>query len=176
MREQPTHRKRHNPPRRDTRGSEQRGQCECQRHADRGAPIVDDDELPYCEQESTHSCHVFTAGCAVRLEGLAITMATTRMPGMIASSAASPPGQLAPAPSARQNMPNELSITPTANFSVFSGTRASGALAAAPTAMTSSTASPAAAAARATWCWLAPKVSTINATSRPSKSTPLKAI
>jgi hypothetical protein len=71
-------------------------------------------------------------------------------------------------------MPNELSITPTANFIVFSGALASGALATTPTATT--TATPAAAPARLTLCWLATKVSTINATSRPSNRTPLKAI
>ncbi len=94
----------------------------------------------------------------------------------MASRAASSPGQLAPAPMAPQNIPNEVSITPTANFIVFSGTFASGALAAAPAAITSSTAAAAAAAARGTRCWLAPRVSTMNATSRPSRSTPLKEI
>ena len=42
-------------------------------------------------------------------------------------SDASSPGQCAPAPSAAQKIPNVVSITPTANFSVFSGTRSSGA-------------------------------------------------
>ena len=55
---------------------------------------------------------------------------------MIATSAASPPGQLAPAPSAPQNIPKELSITPTASFIVFSGTLARGALAASPATLT----------------------------------------
>lgn len=97
---------------------------------------------------------------------------------MMARRDASPPGQPAPAPSVPQNMPNEVSITPTANFIVFSGTLASGARAAAPAWMTNSTASPAAAAAAASGmrCWFAPKVSTMNATSKPSKSTPLKEI
>jgi hypothetical protein len=35
-------------------------------------------------------------------------------------------GQCTPAPSAPQNVPNEVSMTPTANFIAFSGTRASG--------------------------------------------------
>src|SRR5204862_115042 len=39
-----------------------------------------------------------------------------------ATIAASPPGQSAPAPSAPQKMPNEVSITPTAYLSAFSGT------------------------------------------------------
>ena len=41
--------------------------------------------------------------------------------------AASEPGQSAPAPSAAQKVPKVVSITPTANFTVFSGTAASGA-------------------------------------------------
>ena len=95
---------------------------------------------------------------------------------MIASSAASPPGQSAPAPSAPQNIPYDVSITPTANFIVFSGTRASGACSARPATTTAAIATPAAAAARPTSCWLAPNVMTMNATSRPSSSTPLKDI
>ena len=50
-----------------------------------------------------------------------------------------------------QKTPNELSITATPNFIVFSGTRASWARAATPARMTGSTATPAAAAARPTW-------------------------
>ena len=72
--------------------------------------------------------------------------------GMIASRAASPPGQEAPAPSAAQKIPNEHSITPTMSFIVFSGTRASGARTAKPPATTTATATPAAAVARAMWC------------------------
>ncbi len=55
-----------------------------------------------------------------------------RSPGRSTSSAASDPGQCAPAPSAPQNVPNAVSMIPTTNFSVFSGTRASGALIAKP--------------------------------------------
>ena len=51
-----------------------------------------------------------------------------------------PPGQRAPAPSALQNVPNDVSITPTRNFIVFSGTRASGALIATPASGTTTTA------------------------------------
>ena len=57
---------------------------------------------------------------------------------------------------------------------VFSGTRASGALIATPAAQTVSTAATAASAARGMSCWLAPKVRAMNATSRPSRTTPLK--
>ena len=40
--------------------------------------------------------------------------------------ARSDPGHATPAPSAAQNVPNVESSNPTANFSVFSGTRLSG--------------------------------------------------
>ena len=97
--------------------------------------------------------------------------------GTIASSARSPPGQSAPAPSAAQNIPNEQSITPTANFIVFSGTRASGARSASPRARHGEDRDRRGRRGEADMrCWLAPKVSTMKATSRPSSSTPLKAI
>src|SRR6185295_14811506 len=47
--------------------------------------------------------------------------------GTMTKSATSPPGQSAPAPSVLQNTPNAVSSTPTTNFTVFSGTRDSGA-------------------------------------------------
>ena len=47
----------------------------------------------------------------------ASTKPTTR------TSATSPPGHSMPAPSPLQKMPNAVSITPTPNFNVFSGTR-----------------------------------------------------
>ncbi len=93
--------------------------------------------------------------------------------GIRTSSAASEPGQWAPAPSAPQNVPNAVSMIPTTNFMVFSGTRASGALTATPTAATTATAQAAATAASPMSCWLLPKVSTMNTTSSPSSSTPL---
>ena len=79
----------------------------------------------------------------------------------------------APAPSAPQNAPKAVSITPTTNFMVFSGTRASGARTATPASATSTTAAPAAIAASGMSCWLLPNVSAMNATSSPSSSTPL---
>src|SRR5215469_16438623 len=95
--------------------------------------------------------------------------------GMITSSAASEPGQDAPAPSPPQNTPKLVSMIPTTNFIVFSGTRASGARTANPTAATSTVAQPAAIDARPTFLALAPKVSTMKTTSSPSSSTPLNA-
>src|SRR6185437_10979650 len=70
------------------------------------------------------------------------TRASAKQPtaGAITSRAASEPGQCAPAPSAPQNVPNAVSMIPTTNFSVFSGTRASGALTANPTSPITSTA------------------------------------
>ncbi len=80
---------------------------------------------------------------------------------MITSSAASPPGHAALAPSAPQNIPNDVSITPTPNFIAFSGTRerrvheeAGG--------DDDRMATAAAAAASPMLCWLAPNVSTMN--------------
>ena len=78
--------------------------------------------------------------------------ANTNVAGTIASNAASPPGQCAPAPSAPQNVPKDVSITPTANLSVFSGTRCNGEWIATPAAVTASTATPAATAAIPMWC------------------------
>ena len=72
-------------------------------------------------------------------------------------------------------MPNVVSITPTANFSVFSGTRASGARTSTPTTATMTSATPAATAASGMLPSELPKVITMNATSRPSSSTPLNA-
>src|SRR5262249_56535728 len=95
--------------------------------------------------------------------------------GTITSRAASPPGQSAPAPSTPQNVPKDVSMTPTASFIQFSGTRASGALTATPVSVTSTTAATAPITAAPMLCWLAPNVSTMNTTSSPSRSTPLNA-
>src|SRR5262245_26121173 len=72
-------------------------------------------------------------------------------------------------------MPKLVNSTPTTNLSSFSGTRSSGARTASPTATTSTTAAAAAAAARPSRPCVEPKVITMNATSSPSSSTPLKA-
>src|SRR6266516_3818472 len=60
--------------------------------------------------------------------------ATSAVSGTITSRATSFPGQDAPAPSAPQKTPKDVSMTPTANFMLFSGTRDSGACTATPTA------------------------------------------
>jgi hypothetical protein len=72
-------------------------------------------------------------------------------------------------------VPNEVSITPTAYLSVFSGTRLSGRCARAPAATTTMSAAAAAITASPRLFWLPPSVTTMNATSRPSSSTLLNA-
>ena len=74
---------------------------------------------------------------------------------------------VAPAPSAPQYDPNDVSMTPTASFSEFSGTRASGARTATARTTTTTTAAAAANAAKPMLPWLAPKVSTMKTTSSP---------
>ena len=102
----------------------------------------------------------------------AVTRATT---GTRTSRAASLPGQATPAPSAPQNVPKLVSMTPTANFIQFSGTLVSGALMAMPVIVTATMAAAAPMTAAPMFFWLSPKVITMKTTSRPSRSTPLKA-
>ena len=78
-----------------------------------------------------------------------------------------------PTPSPAQNVPNDVSITPTVNLSVFSGTRLSGCRTSAPMVTTATRATVAPAAATAVAPWFAPSVITMNATSRPSSSVDL---
>src|SRR5438309_1543538 len=91
-----------------------------------------------------------------------------------AGSARSPPGHGTPRPSPLQNTPKADSNIPTASFRVFSGTRTSGRCTAKPIATTSAQAASAPRlAARRSPCPV-PTASTMNTTSRPSRSTPLK--
>src|SRR5262245_6250037 len=128
------------------------------------------------------------AACAVAVTGAAAPGAAATRPrrssatyaraasvvsGTITSRAAPCPGHDAPAPSAPQKTPNEVSMTPTPNFMLFSGTRDSGACTATPTAATTITAATTLSAARPTSFWLAPNVMAMNTTSSPSSSTPL---
>src|SRR5207248_1647562 len=117
------------------------------------APVVADHELPDEPAEGLH------AGAA-RLSPPTSAAEKRNTQTMITGRAASPPGQWAPAPSAAQNVPKVVSITPNAYLSMFSGTRASGARTANPTAVTSTTAAPAPAAASGIEPCAAPKVST----------------
>ena len=109
---------------------------------------------------------------AARRNTATSTSANTATAGTTTSSAASAPGHTAPAPSAPQKIPNEVSMIPTTNFMAFSGTRANGARTAIPATVTTSTAANAATAARGMLCWLAPNVIAMNTTSRPSSTTP----
>ena len=88
---------------------------------------------------------------------------------------ASLPGQSTPAPSALQKIPNEVSMMPTTNFNAFSGTRVNGACTRMPAIRTTTNAAPAASAAKPTLRWVPPKVTMMNATSSPSRKTPLNA-
>src|SRR5439155_15039952 len=117
-------------------------------------PVVSDDEVAPEAEEASQEIHSFTgtdptdgptASLVVRRRVVSLirpsgaSSITTR----ITRIAASPPGQRTPDPSAAQNVPKVVSITPTPNFIVFSGTRLSGARTMSPPAPTMSTAAPA---------------------------------
>src|SRR5882762_3842425 len=89
--------------------------------------------------------------------------------------ARSAPGQGTPRPSPVQNTPNEDSMMPTVNLSVFSGTRASGRRTAKPTAATSAQAASAPTLAGTRRPRPAPTAMTTNTTSSPSRSIALQA-
>src|SRR5215470_18372202 len=182
--ERPGHRDGQQPPGVHRGGvHQQRGQRQGNGHHGGPAPVVADHEVvperAEHAQPPAHAVLLSAAGTEARAAARArpsravYPSATRAVAGTMASSAASWPGHDAPAPSAPQNTPNEVSTTPTENFIVFSGTRDSGARTAIPTAATTTTAATAPAAASPTFCWLAPKVIAMNTTSRPSSSTPL---
>src|SRR5581483_879819 len=171
-------RERHRPPHRHAARRECGGRADREHDANGRAPVVADDEVPPESPEGDDVLHARTSAvtnrsrlrrrsAATKTADSAITKASTP------NSAASEPGQLPPAPSVDQKIPNVVSITPTANLSVFSGTRARGGRTANPTAATSATATPAPSAASGMLPCVLPNVSTMNATSRPSSSTPL---
>src|SRR6187200_983501 len=167
---------RQHPPRGHALVGQRCGRGESEDDAQCQSPVVPDDEVVAEHRECPQPAHdgapvtVPTGRLrSTKTEPIALTAVTSTITG----SAASLPGQETPAPSAPQNIPNEVKSTPTANFKVFSGIRASGARAAIPTAVTTSTAAAAPNAASGMLPWVAPKVKTMNATSRPSKKTPL---
>src|SRR5262249_60046405 len=142
--------------------------------AERDPPVVADHEV-VGEPQDLHdaapsSTSLRRRSTATSANELTITNASTT------GSAASPPGQLAPTPSVVQKMPNVVSMTPTANFIAFSGTRASGARTATPTPATRTSAAAAPAAASGIEPCALPNGRTMNTTSSPSSSTPLKAV
>src|SRR5579884_34106 len=161
--EQREHREGEEPP-----DLEHRGHAERDRDARGDQRVVADDEVPE-EARDLHTAGAVRGARRRRTNANDARQTNASTPG----SEASPPGQRAPAPSADQKMPNVVSITPTANFIAFSGTRASGARTATPTPATTTTAPAAPTAASGMLPCVLPNVSTMNATSSPSRSTPL---
>src|ERR1700733_14562701 len=158
-----------------------RGDGEADYHEGGDVPVVAHDEVVPERTERFELLHELTtsdglAGAAPvilreRSQKMqaAPTSATT---GTRTSRAASLPGQATPAPSAPQNVPKLVSMTPTANFIQFSGTLVSGALTAMPTTVITTMAAAAPITAAPMLSWLAPKVITMNTTSRPSSRRP----
>src|SRR3954447_14034063 len=147
--------------------------------ADGEAPVVADDEVPPEAGERSEVPHAdagsTSSGLRSRRRRSHKTMAP--VPPTVSASrtmiAASPRGQRTPAPSPAQNIPKVVSMAPTANFIVFSGTRLSGRWTNTPARSTTTAAAAAPSAASPTLCCAPPKVTTMNATSRPSSRTPL---
>src|SRR4051812_5494895 len=98
-------------------------------HTNRDAPVVADDEVVPELSELREPLHETATSRTTELRRATRTRtnATPTTNAISPSSDASAPGQLMPAPSALQKMPKAVSITPTPNFNVFSGTRVSGA-------------------------------------------------
>src|SRR5512133_1401670 len=170
------HKCRQHPPRGHALLGQRCGRGESEDDAQGQSPVVPNDEVVAEHRECPQPAHD-EAPVTVPIGRLRSTktepIALTAVTSTITASAPSLPGQDTPAPSTPQNIPNEVKSTPTANFNVFSGIRASGARAAIPTAVTTTTAAAAPSAARGMLPWVAPKVKTMNATSSPSKKTPL---
>src|SRR5579884_648803 len=148
--------------------------------ADRRRPVVADDEVVPEAQEPRDVRHGTTSP-PIRLRAPRPRNAPTRPSANSATTAmtgrsdASPPGQCPPRPSVDQNTPKLVSMTPTTNFIEFSGTRVSGRCNHTPTPPTTTRARSAPADAVRTLPCAPPTVSTMNATSRPSRNTPLNA-
>src|SRR6202034_9310 len=153
------------------------GQRQRARDGDRGQDggrekLVVDEEADQLRNDcADHAC---SANCGLRSTTSAA--ATARDRAANARIAASPPGQSTPRLSPVQNRPKAESITPTANLSAFSGTRASGRWTAAPTAATTTQAARAPALASPRRPRPAPTAMTMNTTSIPSMSTILNAV
>ena len=156
-------------------GSESRGKSSRADDRDDGQrqrAVVDEqaDKLADDRADRAHD-----AATLVRRPSSATTAsAVTRNSAMKPRMARSSPGQLTPRPSPVQNRPNADSSTPTANFSLFSGTRASGRCTTSPASATSAQAAKAAALTATSAPRPADTAMTMNTTSRPSSSTALK--
>src|SRR5882757_8222350 len=156
----------HDPPHRDGRRTTQAiGDGEGDADGHRDTPIVADDEVVPERPERTDlgdherlSLRGAAGSPATDVDVLSRRKTATNpkaysaTAGMRTRSAASAPGQWAPAPSAPQYMPNVVSMTPTTNFMLFSGTRDNGARTAQPATVTVSTAAIAAIAASPMSC------------------------
>src|SRR5258708_36981432 len=149
-----------------------------------GAPVVTDDEvvpegterLELPHEGTTSDCWEGAAAAALRERSQAMqAAAASATTGTRTSRAASLPGQATPAPSAPQNVPKLVSMMPTANFIQFSGILVRVALTAMPVMVTTMIAAAAPMTGSPMFFWLSPKVMTMKTTSRPSRSTPLKA-
>src|SRR5262249_21981501 len=177
------HRERHRPPRRHAAVCQQRGDADRRRDTDGDEPIVTEDEPIPETGERQHAAHASApllagerpAGSKPWRSTLTAASEVRSRSARMPISAASPPGQETPAPSPLQKVPKLARSRPPVNFSVSSGTRLSGARTSTPAASTITRAAAAAAAAIATpWLRAAPNVITMNATSTPSRNTPLK--
>src|SRR5262249_40006334 len=123
-------------------------------HHDCDRPVVADDEVvpEAAEPREVLDDAANSSGATMRNSATSPNdNATTN--AMTTSSDASAPGHDTPAPSAPQKMPNDVSMTPTANFKVFSGTRDSGACTLIPATSTTTSAPSAPSAASPTLCW-----------------------
>src|SRR5262249_28285362 len=131
--EQQGHRGGHHPPG-GARLGDQSGRAQGHHHPNCRDPVVADDEVPEEPAQRAQPVHVCATASAAAPRVLrdprraATTSARENVSthGTITSRATSSPGQLAPAPSAPQKVPKLVSITPTPNLRVFSGTRPSG--------------------------------------------------
>src|SRR4051812_2117236 len=159
---------------------EQPGERERDGKAGGHAPVVADDEVPPEAGERAQVLHPLAstgsrAAGRLRRSSRVRPKETRPTKAMTARIATSPPGHSTPAPSPPQKIPKLVSMTPTANLSVFSGTRSSGPRTTKPATTTTTTALAAAAAASPSRPCVAPKLTTTKATSRPSRRTPLNA-
>src|SRR6202140_3328810 len=114
--------------------NQQTGQQHDAQNAERQPGIADEHlEQPAGDLAQDIHCSITPLGCRTTV---AAPSPTSRNAAPKARIIRSPPGHAIPRPSPVQKTPNAQRITPTANLSVFSGTRASGRCTMAPMART----------------------------------------
>src|SRR5258706_5276616 len=152
---------------------EQPGQRHDGQNADR-QPGIADEHLEQPAGDLAQDIHgvITPLGCRPRA---AVPNPTSRNAAAKTGIIRSAPGHAIPRPSPVQKTPNAQRITPTANLSVFSGTRASGRRTIAPIARTTTQAASAPSDAGTSRPRPEPTAITMNTTSRPSSSTALNA-